>query len=250
MSTPPLRLSSTLLLALLVSATTTTTVAAQTGAAGAPSAGAAPLPPPPPPPPGPGPAYAPPPAYSPPPPGSDPPVTPIEATEPPKHLGVFLDPLNLVLGTFGAELSVSPAVPVAINVGFQYRKDDVSNDPLSGAQIDLTQYGFRGGVQIFPTTERSMRGFYLYPRGTYVKGSTNETATYKKGETSGLELAGMAGYQWRWNNGFAIRLGGGVAYRKIEVELSTKLPSLSGSSSKVGVEGATLAAEFALGWCF
>lgn len=187
--------------------------------------------------------YAPPPAQT-----EIPPAVPVDD---PKRIGIFLDPLNVLLGTLGAELSYSPALPVAINVGFQYRKDDVGNDPLSNAKIELTQLGIRAGAQIFPTTDRSMRGFYLYPRGTVVFGSTNATQFYDEASTSGLELVGMAGYQWRWRNGFAIRLGGGLGYRKIEVELKPKNAAIvSSGANKAGREGAALAAEFALGWCF
>ncbi len=266
MSTSRLRLASALVLPLLVATTTARIASAQGAGTSAPGAAAAPpatpppaspMPPPPPPPPGgqPAPAYTGAPVYAPPPAQpqqTDVPAESGESAHPKKRIGIFVDPLNLALGTLGAEVSFSPAKVVALNLGLQYRKDDVGTDPVSREQIDLKQYGVVFGAQIFPLTDRWMRGFYLYPRGTVVRGSTNATRVWQEASTSGIEGLVMAGYQFRWDVGFAIRVGGGIGYRKIEVELKPKQDSgvIVVGPTSAGREGPAIALEGAVGWCF
>jgi hypothetical protein len=218
-----------------------TTPAHAQEAVAAPTAPATPAPP----------TYPPPPAYAPP--TGDPPAAvesyqaDVAPAPPQRRFGLFIDPLNLLLSrTLGIEGSLALHRAIALNVGVQYAS--ISSTDAYGEDVDVRAYGVRGGFQIFPLTDRALRGFYLYPRATYVSASSDSTKYVQSATGSGYELAGMAGYQWNWRNGFAIRLGGGVRYIDLEVEAKSTTPGLA--SSKVSSQGTYPILEFALGWTF
>lgn len=194
------------------------------------------------------PAYAPPPSEGLPPAVAPPSYTADEMVAPKQpRFGVFIDPLNLLLTrTFGLEGSLALHRAIALNVGVQYAS--VKANDASGEDTTIRAYGIRGGVQIFPVSTRALRGFYLYPRFTYVTASSDATKAVQSASGSGYEVAAMAGYQWNWRNGFAIRLGGGVRHIDLEVEAKSTVPGAA--PSKVSTTGTYPILEFALGWTF
>lgn len=120
--------------------------------------------------------------------------------------GVFLNPIGLLVGVIGAEYSfaVSDSATIALAPGFVYF--DAS---AGGTTARVSGGELMAGMQFFPGGG-IFRGLYVYPHltGGYV--SIEENASTVSAVLLGA--GAIAGYQWTWDGGFSLRLGGGAGY--------------------------------------
>ena len=112
----------------------------------------------------------------------------------PPSLALLVNPLAVLLGTFGAEGDFVLGDAAALGV----EGDWVS----SGG---TTAYAAAVGLPIFPW-RTIFHGFYLHPRATAALATSNGAPF------DVLGIGGTAGWQQTWRFGFTLRIGGGVTY--------------------------------------
>ena len=162
-------------------------------------------------------------------------------------LGLFVNPVGVLLDFYGLELDLSPTKSFSFNFNGVYYDKTVNN-------ISTTAYGLDAGMQFFLTGTKPMAGAYFYPRVGYAKAkATWQTSTSTMSssypytsqsmlteETSLMGIGATAGYQWNWHP-FALRLGGGLVYY-------TNADPSSGNSDNISMKGTSLLVDFALGF--
>jgi len=112
----------------------------------------------------------------------------------PPSLALLVNPLAVVLGTFGAEADFVLGDAAALSM----EGDWVS----SGG---TTAYAAAVGLPVFPW-RTVFHGFYLHPRATAA------VATSSGAPFDVLGIGATAGWQQTWRFGFTLRVGGGIAY--------------------------------------
>jgi hypothetical protein len=159
-----------------------------------------------------------------------------ELTDEELAVGVFLNPLAMVLGYYGAELAISPMHLLSVNIGgWAY-----SND--SGG-VETTGWSLEGGPQFFVTGDRPMHGMYVYPRLSYATAEAkNEVA---EASATLVGLGSTVGYQWNWQP-FAFRVGGGLMYYSVVAEGDGG----SGDDPEISLEGVAPAIDLTIGFVF
>ena len=152
--------------------------------------------------------------------------------EKPAHsVGLFANPLGLALGYYGGEVDVPVSRHVAIGGEVQYY-----------ALGDTTAFGAGAGVLVFPTKE-TFEGLYLYPRVSYANATSKAGDIVVTADVYGI--GATAGYQWTWDSGFSVRLGGGVVYYAASAHASA-----DGVEAKVALDGAKPVLDGNVGWVF
>lgn len=149
-----------------------------------------------------------------------------------RAIGVFFNPLGAAVGVYGGEVDVVVGRKVTLNLqGAIYRVGDTSGRGL----------GF--GAQFFPFRS-AFHGFYLYPQIAYAHASADVLGTSVSGDVLGF--GGTAGWQWTWDYGFSLRIGGGVLWFA-DVASAT---SSDGSQVRLALDGARPVLDASLGWTF
>jgi hypothetical protein len=193
------------------------------------------------------PAYGPPPGgppppgyyYAPPPPPSD------DLRYPLKNAGIYINPLAFLFGFFGAEVDFKVASIVTVNIGGTYYHRSIT---LLGDTTTTTAYGGDVGAQIFPLG-RAFNQLYVYPRVSFLGAKATETFTTSSGTTESsasaklLGLGATVGYQWTYNPGFSVRLGGGVMYYTVAAKDD-------GNADTISLDGVLPALDASIGWTF
>ncbi len=113
-----------------------------------------------------------------------------------RTLAVLLDPLAIAAGVYGGDVDFVLGRHVAVSV--------------EGALYALpsgTATAFGGGLLLYPGS--ALHGFYLHPRAVYARPLAEGLARFDSG-TDTVGLGGSAGWQWTWDYGFTLRLGGGA----------------------------------------
>jgi hypothetical protein len=116
-----------------------------------------------------------------------------------RTVAFLLNPLATAVGVFGGEADFVLGRLAAIAVeGDLYRRGDV------------TGLAVGAGLPVFPMG-RVLHGLYLEPRITYAR-PIGESIPAFDWETDVIGLGGTAGWQWTWDYGFSVRIGGGAMY--------------------------------------
>jgi hypothetical protein len=154
----------------------------------------------------------------------------VEAVDEMRTTGLWVNPLALAMGGYGAEgaFVLAPAVAVAIEGAVQPTRFGVA--AVAGA-----------GALIFPAG-RAFRGLTLTPR-VVVARSLREGLGVSHGNMMGVGVA--AGWSWAWEYGLSVRLGAGG------------LASVGGGRdpwavhrAEVGQVHADVVVDASLGWLF
>jgi hypothetical protein len=146
---------------------------------------------------------------------------------------VFVNPLGMLAGGLNAEIAFAINRSTALTVGGAFASSRASAGSVS---LSATAYGGQVGLQFFPQ-ERVFNRFYVNPFVIALRAHVRDG-----GSGTDATLAGggaLAGYQWTWNGGFSIRLGGGLAY--------VHAVARSGDD-EIAFTGMGPALEGALGW--
>jgi hypothetical protein len=113
--------------------------------------------------------------------------------------GLLLDPLAMVIGVYGGEADVVLARFAALAVeGDLYRRGDAA-----GLAIGT-------GLLVFPLGS-VLHKLYLEPRIAYARPLSRPIAAFAW-DMDVVGLGATAGWQWTWDYGFSLRLGGGAMY--------------------------------------
>ena len=152
----------------------------------------------------------------------------------PKSFGLFVNPLSIAFGYYGAEFDYSPTRMLSLNLGADYYSHTSDSVSTTAVAISL-------GTQVFVTGKRSFEGLYLYPRLMFAAADAEDDVGSSASATL-VAIGATAGYQWDWASGLALRLGvGGIYYAAVASE---------SSGTAVGLDGAQLALDASLGWTF
>jgi len=170
------------------------------------------------------------------------PPDPDDVRYPRKSAGVFINPLGLLFGVFGAEVDFRVADFMTLNVGGSYYRRSVT---LLDANTTTNAYGGDFGAQFFPFG-RAFNQLYVYPRVSYSRASATRTQpgfADASADSSLLGVGATVGYQWVWNPGFSLRLGAGMAY-------FTALAKDEASTVEISLAGVLPQLDASLGWTF
>jgi hypothetical protein len=120
-----------------------------------------------------------------------------EAGDTDRRLAVLVNPLAVAVGVFGAEgdFVLGPFAAIALE-GDVYRRGGT------------TSTGLGAGLLFFPQGV-ALQGLYLEPRVVYARPLSESMARIDWGADV-LGFGATAGWQWTWDYGLSIRLGGGA----------------------------------------
>ncbi len=153
---------------------------------------------------------------------------------PDRHVAVLVNPLGAAVGVYGGEVDFVVARHVSIGIeGAIYRVGPTTARALGG------------GVQLFPF-RAALHGVYLYPRFAYARAST-DVGDGTTSDSDVLGLGGTLGYQFTWDHGFTLRIGGGVMW------FTNAAPSREPSNPlepRLALDGVRPVLDASLGWAF
>jgi len=174
-----------------------------------------------------------------------------------KVANVTIDPIPLLIGLAGAGVSFSVSERVAIGAfGSVLLSDSAISSVIDGATTSNLNYSIDAstfGVEAMFGLNGPVYGDTWYLRPTVSKVSVsiveNSQGFTGTGEATVAQL--MVGYQWLWNSGFNIRLGGGLS-TSLDENYEVRDPNNLNSVSESDLEnlGTSAALEFKLGWAF
>ena len=161
---------------------------------------------------------------------------------PGKSVGVFVSPLGLLFGVVGAELDFKLASFATLNVGGSYL-----HRTARASDYATTTDAFSGelGAQFYPFG-RAFHQLYIYPRVSYGRASAVETGPRSLDASAVSTVLGAGatvGYQWTYDSGFSLRLGGGAMY-------FSAVGRDDGSTVEIALSGVLPAIDASLGWTF
>ncbi len=144
------------------------------------------------------------------------------------------EPVSLLTGALYAEFGVKVHDHIAVIVPFMIQYFDIA--PLFPETKRLSMFSILSGVgaRFYLTSKAFESGAYLQP--DFKIGYTNFLRLQQSGLT--INPAVKAGYQWVWDSGFTLNLGGGVQYAHVFTEKPVSL----------GLGGFMLALDFGLGY--
>jgi hypothetical protein len=141
----------------------------------------------------------------------------------------LLNPLAMAVGVFGGEADFVLGRYAALAIeGDLYRRGDMTGEALGA------------GLAFYPMGS-ALEGFFLEPRLAYARPSS-EAMTKADWSVDVVGLGGTAGWQWTWDYGFSVRLGGGAMYFLGGPR--------SGPSSEPLALGPQVVLDGSLGWAF
>ena len=142
-----------------------------------------------------------------------------------RRFAFLLNPLAAAAGVYGGEADfvLGRYAALAVEGGLYRRNDSV----VTALGIGLLAYPF--GV--------ALHGLYFEPHSLFARPVGERLAAIGASSTA-LGLAATAGWQWTWDYGLSVRLGGGAAY------------FIRGSGDPANPSGPELVLDGSIGWAF
>lgn len=153
------------------------------------------------------------------------------ADEPTRSLALVFNPLAMSAGVFGmeADFVLTPRTAVVLEAD------------VYGLGADV---GVASGVGIaFYPMHPVFHGLYFEPRALFAR-SASESLLQVDWATDVVGVGGMVGWQWTWDYGFTLRLGGGAMH------YFGGSGEVIQSSFPFGSGAAVLVADASVGWAF
>ncbi len=172
-----------------------------------------------------------------------PPQDPYDVRYPKKSAGIFISPLSILTGTFGAELDLKMTSAIALDLGANYTSAAMRTFDRNTTNADA--WSIDVGPQIFPLG-RAFNQLYVYPRFAYARAWTAQVDPAVPDSSATASAFGFittVGYQWTYESGFSLRLGAGFGYYAAHAEDDK-------STTQVQVAGLLPALDASLGWTF
>jgi hypothetical protein len=152
-----------------------------------------------------------------------------DSSYPTKTAGIFVNPLGIAFGVFGAEFDYAVAEKLTLNISGSFYKTG-----------NTTAFGGGVGAQWFPL-EKAFHRFWIMPRVDFAAATAEEQGISASAKL--LAVGGLLGWQWTWDGGFSIRLGGGAMYY-------TALAEDEDKTVEVGLKGVLPSLDFSIGYTF
>jgi len=147
-----------------------------------------------------------------------------------RTLAVMLNPLAVAAGVYGGD--------VDFVLGKHFAASVEGNLYGFGSSASTA---FGGGLLFYPAA--ALHGFYVEPRVAFAR-PLSEGLMHFDWSSDALGVGATAGYQWTWDYGFSLRLGGGAMYF-----LDGGSPS-PGAGAVATLSGPQLVMDGSLGWAF
>jgi len=162
-----------------------------------------------------------------------------------------INPLGLIFGELDMNLDFGVTSSITVGPTFSALNASVDDGQGDVVSIKSISYGVRSNFCLSGTRFRD--SWYLSPAFYYMPATVNQTVSGDSFSATLhiFELRALVGYQWVWNSGFNIKLGGGIAY--YSVGNSVVVTNSAGTSQTAQVptfSGLMPALEFGLGWVF
>ena len=146
-----------------------------------------------------------------------------------KKRGIFVNPLGIAFGVFGAEYDHAVAERVTLNSGLSYF-----------SKGNTTAVGFGVGVQWF-VQEKAFHRFWIMPKIEFAAATAEEGGTSASSKL--LAVGALLGWQWTWDGGTSVRLGGGALYYAAVAKDKEE-------TVEVGLDGVAPALDLSIGYTF
>ncbi len=146
-----------------------------------------------------------------------------------RSIGFLLNPLDIAQGVYGGDVDLVLGRHLAVSI-----EGDVYAN-VSGT----TATAFGAGLLFYPKV--AFEGLYLEPRVAYAR-PLSEGLTHFDWGTDAFGFGATAGWQWTWDYGFTVRLGGGGMY--------FVGGQGSGSTGPLALSGPQLVMDGSIGWVF
>jgi hypothetical protein len=147
-----------------------------------------------------------------------------------RSFAILFDPLAIAVGVYGGDVDVVLGRHFAASL-----EADVYALPTGAATA------FGAGLLFYPGT--ALHGLYLQPRVVYARPVAQGLARFDW-NSDVFGAGATAGWQWTWDYGFTLRVGGGGMYF-----LGGSGPT-SGVAGAVALSGPQLLLDGSLGWAF
>jgi hypothetical protein len=144
-----------------------------------------------------------------------------------RSFAIMLNPLAIAVGVYGGDVDFVLGRHFAASV-----EGDVYN--LNGT----TATAFGAGLLFYPSV--AFHGLYIEPRVAFAR-PLSEGLLHVDWNSDALGVGATAGWQWTWDYGFTVRLGGGGLYY---------LGGPSPTPNAVALAGPQLVVDGSLGWAF
>jgi hypothetical protein len=145
-----------------------------------------------------------------------------------RTFALMLNPLDAAVGMYGAEADVTLGRHAALSIEGDFF--DLTGEPGTA---------FGAGLLLYPL-RTAFHGLYVEPQALYVR-PLSESPLHFDWRTDVLGVGSTVGWQWTWDYGFSVRLGGGALYF---------FTGADSSSKAVAVSGPQLVLDGSLGWAF
>ena len=147
--------------------------------------------------------------------------------EPDHKFALMVNPLDAILGVYGGEADFVLLDHLAVSVGGGFYG-------INGSSA----MALNSGVLVFPLTG-ALHGWYVDPQVVFIK-PVGESPAHFDWHNDGAGFGVTSGWQWTWDYGFALRLGGGAMY----------YAGGGGDPQSAPIRGATPVLEGMIGWAF
>lgn len=153
---------------------------------------------------------------------------------PERRVAFLVNPLGAAIGVYGGEVDFVIARHVSIGVEAAIYRVGATTARALG-----------GGVQLFPF-RAALHGLYLYPRFAYARASTaiDDGTTF---DSDVVGLGGTLGYQFTWDHGFTVRVGGGAMWF---TDAAPSAKSDDPLQPRLALTGVRPVLDASLGWAF
>jgi hypothetical protein len=143
-----------------------------------------------------------------------------------RKFAVMINPLAIAVGVYGGDVDFVLGKHFAASV-----EADIYN--VNGTAATA----FGAGLLFYPNV--ALHGLYLEPRVVYARPLTEGIAHFDW-STDAFGAGATVGYQWTWDYGFSLRLGGGGMY----------FLGGQGATGALALSGPQLLMDGSLGWAF
>jgi hypothetical protein len=124
---------------------------------------------------------------------------PIGEGEPDHKMAILLNPLDVALGVYGGEVDFVLGDHVAVGVEGAFY--NFSGATATAMGVGLIMYPLSG----------ALHGWYVDPRVAYAR-PLDEGPFHFDWQNDVVGFGVTSGWQWTWDYGFSVRVGGGAMY--------------------------------------
>ena len=161
----------------------------------------------------------------------------LDADNSEKFMNVRLAPVALAVGGIGAHVDFGVADSITVGPTFSYQHAGVSFGD-SETKVGIYELGARANLYL--SGKRFTSGFLLGPYVSFMPASVSQKIGSKEssGSVSGISTGAVMSYQWVWNSGLNLNVGGGLGYYSLPSE-AVVTAQADGTKDTVSVPGFT-----------